>query len=429
MFTLKNSESYDKCHYWLDNNITFDNIGEMNSQNISNLLHVMSEKDRNTFYYLWSKTLDEDEYINIDITSLATYSKNICMAEYGHQKQNFTKKIKQVNLCLLFGQKHFTPVYYSLYNGSLNDAKTLFFTVSRFHNVIGDKKCLFVMDRGFFSNSNIHFLNIDNHKYLCAVPFTNNWAKKLVDKFQKDIDNPLNTIITNDKNKPIFGIHQELDISSINKGVHIHIFYNQNFHIEEKNKLYEKIAIVSKLIIDGDDVREHEDFIDDYLNIIKGRGRHPKIHIEPKMKSINNFLHYIGWFVFASNEIDDTQKAYDIYHNRDMVEKGFFKYKNVLNLDRLEVHSDIRAGNKLFIVFLCLIIDRYVSSFVKKNKILKRYTLDKILKTMETIKSSYNSQGELIVGPLTKEQNLIFKLFKIEPPQYKCEWDKYKLIK
>jgi hypothetical protein len=37
-------------------------------------------------------TIDDDEYINIDLSSLPTYSKNICSAEYGRLKQQLNKK-------------------------------------------------------------------------------------------------------------------------------------------------------------------------------------------------------------------------------------------------------------------------------------------------------------------------------------------------
>jgi hypothetical protein len=35
------------------------------------------------------------------------------MAEYGHQKEKLSKKVKQINLCLVFGQKTFTPGAFS----------------------------------------------------------------------------------------------------------------------------------------------------------------------------------------------------------------------------------------------------------------------------------------------------------------------------
>ncbi|MDR2353940.1 MAG: hypothetical protein LBF22_12460 [Deltaproteobacteria bacterium] len=142
--------------------------------------------------------------------------------------------------------------------------------------------------------------------------------------------------------------------------------------------------------------------------------------------SINNQLRYAGWNILISNEIENPQEAYDIYYNRDIVEIGFLKYKNVMNLDILEMHSDLHATNKLFIIFLCLIIERYVTTFLKIEKNLRYYNLDRLLRNMESILSSYNSKGELIVGPVTKQQNKIFKLFNIDPPKIICEWDKYK---
>jgi transposase len=425
MFTLNNSEAYDKCHFWLSNNVAFDNIGEMRSQNISNLLYAIKENERNNFYKLWSSIVCEDEYINIDITSLATYSEKISMAEYGHQKQKNSKNTKQVNLCLLFGQKTFTPVYYSLYNGSLHDSKTLFFTVSRFSSIVGNKKCLFVMDRGFYSNSNLAGLNNGGHKYLCSVPFTNSWSKKLIDQYRRKVVDPINTIFVSDKKKVIVGMNICTDISEINRNINVHIFFNRNTFMDEISKISSKIAYINKLIIDAEDVTEHEDFIQEYFIIEYNKSRTKVINIESNKHSFSRLLRYAGWFIFVSNEINEPQQAYDIYYNKDMVEKGFFKFKHVLNLNRLEIHSDLRASNKVLIIFLSLILDRYVSAAVKHDRILKHYNLDKILKTMETIRSCYDSNGDVLFSPLTKEQNNIFKFFNIEPPVVNSKWDKY----
>jgi transposase len=327
------------------------------------------------------------------------------MAEYGHQKEKLSKKVKQINLCLVFGQKTFTPVYYVLYNGSLHDSKTLYFTVSKLNDIISNQKFLFVLDRSFFGNSNINSINKAGQEYLCAVPFTNSFVKDLVDKYREIIFNPLNAILTNTQGKLVFGIHEQIDLSTNNTGIHVHLFFNEDTYTQKRNKLYETIAIVKKLLIDGDDISDYEDFIKNYFRLTNIRGKIQEKSIKLNEKSINNHLKYSGWSAFVSNTIQDSQNAHDIYHNRDMVEKGFFKYKNVLNLKRIKVQSDRRANSKLFIVFLCLIIDRYIFSFTKNHKNLRRYSLDKLLRIMQTIKSSYNSKGKLIVGPLTKEQN------------------------
>ncbi|MDR0572329.1 MAG: transposase [Rickettsiales bacterium] len=424
MFILKNSDSYDKCYYWLQNNYSFNIVDEMTSQKLSNLLHIITEKEKNMFYRLWYKTLDEDEYINIDLTSLPTYSQQMYFAEYGRPKQQLDKKIKQINLCLFFGQKSFTPIYQQVYNGSLHDSITLRYTVTKFTDIVGDKKCLFIMDRGFYSSPKLSILDKEGINYLCSVPFTNLWTKSEIDKVRNKIQSPANTIMTNDCDKVIVGSHINKDIDSNNKDVNIHIYYDAESYLEEQNKIYLKIHRISKMIIEGEDTSEHDQFIENYMIIHKSRGKNGKISIVIHDEKVNKYLKYKGWFIYVSNCIDDPQKAYDLYHNRDMVEIGFFKYKNVLNIDRLEVHSDINANNKLFIGFLSLIMDRYITISLRNNKIIQRYNLDKILRIMDTIKCYENDNGQLVISPLTKEQIKIFSEFHIDPPEFNFKWDK-----
>jgi hypothetical protein len=279
------------------------------------------------------------------------------------------------------------------------------------------------MDRGFYSSSKLSALDTEGINYLCSVPFTNSWTKREIDKVREDIQRATNAIITNDCERAILGVHKIIDIDHNNKDVNIHIYFNNESYLEEQNKMYIKINKISKMIMEGHDTSEHDQFIKNYMIVRKSRGRNSKISITVHQNKINQYLKYKGWFLYISNYIDDPQVAYDLYHNRDMVEKGFFKYKNVLNIDRLEVHSDISASNKLFIVFLSLIIDRFITITVRNNKIIKRYDLDKILRIMETIRCYENDSGQLIISPLTKEQIKIFKEFNIDPPKFIFEFD------
>jgi transposase len=53
------------------------------------------------------------------------------------------------------------------------------------------------------------------------------------------------------------------------------------------------------------------------------------------------------------------------------VEKGFWKYKNSLGLERLRVHSDERAQNKTFIAFIALILASHVHNTMKNKELYK----------------------------------------------------------
>ncbi|MDR1297152.1 MAG: transposase, partial [Deltaproteobacteria bacterium] len=73
-----------------------------------------------------------------------------------------------------------------------------------------------------------------------------------------------------------------------------------------------------------------------------------------------------GWFILITNTKYDSQKIYDCYRLKDVVEKSFSSYNNSLSLDRVHVHSDKRAKNKLFISLISLIMESHIRMVMKK---------------------------------------------------------------
>jgi hypothetical protein len=62
-----------------------------------------------------------------------------------------------------------------------------------------------------------------------------------------------------------------------------------------------------------------------------------------------------GYFALLSNEIKDAQEAFEIYRNKDLVEKAFDNLKERLNLRRVAVSSEQSLDGKLFVQFIALI--------------------------------------------------------------------------
>ncbi len=54
-----------------------------------------------------------------------------------------------------------------------------------------------------------------------------------------------------------------------------------------------------------------------------------------------------GWLVLVSNHIKDAGEAIKIYRAKDVVEKGFLRFKGSLGLDRLRVHSQEAMESKV----------------------------------------------------------------------------------
>jgi transposase len=109
------------------------------------------------------------------------------------------------------------------------------------------------------------------------------------------------------------------------------------------------------------------------------------------------------------------QEAHDIYRKKDVVEKAFMKYKNLLGLDRLRIHGDERMRNKLFVAFLSLVLVSHIHNVMKEKELYRKMTMEKLFITMSKLKI-IAINGRNILRPLTKEQGEILKAFAIPRP-------------
>jgi transposase len=171
-------------------NLVNDNFS---SQRVSDLFNEINEKSRNLFYKSWIKTVREDEFLALDITSVSTYSQIIDESEYIYNRDH--ENLPQVNLCLLFGEKSYLPMFQTVYNGSIADVRTLSTTILEFYGIIGDYSFTLVMDKGFYSKENIDFiLSKLDITFLISVPFSNKYALNLIESVENQINRMENYI-------------------------------------------------------------------------------------------------------------------------------------------------------------------------------------------------------------------------------------------
>lgn len=95
-------------------------------------------KDSSTFYY--------------DLSSIFSRSVNLRLAEKGYNKDH--RYLDQINFALLFSQERRTPVMLKPMPGSIRDVKTLRAVIDEFQL----RDCVIILDRGFYSRSNIEAL-------------------------------------------------------------------------------------------------------------------------------------------------------------------------------------------------------------------------------------------------------------------------------
>ncbi len=388
---------------WLSENESFQ-VGKMSSQRLSELLGAFGQKERNDFFSAWCTANSSDEYMAVDITSVSSYSQLITDCEHGYNRDG--ENLRQINLCLLFGEETQMPIYQTTYSGSLKDVSTFEATVAEMKAVSGGKKLVLVADKGFYSGKNVQIL-AERHRgdeFLIAVPFSNKWAKELVREERGRIERAANLIKTS--GSPYRGVSRPVSLFDLQ--LTAHVLYNPECALSERNELYSHVAWLKDMAESGKKTSAFQREIEKYLSVRKGKA----LCVQIREDVIEQELEMSGWLVILGNGKLTAQKAHDIYRKKDVVEKAFMKYKNLLDLRRLRIHSD---ENKLFAAFLALTLVSYIHKVMKEKDLYRKMTMEKMFITLSKLRK-VTINGYDILRPTTKEQRDIFSAFSIPRP-------------
>ena len=431
------------CDYWIDEN-GISSSYSYSSQGISKLFDQLTATNRNKFYQKWLKISRENEYLALDITSISSYSKNIELVEKGYNRDG--ENLKQVNLCTLFGQNSYLPMYQTEFSGSTNDVNTLKTIINEFGALLGDFNFTLVMDKGFFSLDNIKFMLSKNDiKFINSVPLTNKFATLAIQNFIKEPKTFTNYIPNVNNNEIVYGkeifllfqnntiiINEEeeeeeegkdsIDNKYDNKGNDIdvkklfgYVLYNPTNDNNERDKFYTELNNIKVQIEQDKKLFKKTATINKYFNIEYDNNKEI-INIKVNDHAVQEKLKYAGYFILLSNSRYKINDILNLYRKRNVVEQVFDNYKNHLGLDRFRIHGNKRMVNKSFLFFIALII--YSSIFktmLDESLFQSKMTIEKLLLEFSKI-MSYEVEGKLQIRPLTATQKKLLAAFKIDIP-------------
>jgi transposase len=347
----------------------------------------------------------------LDITSISSYSEFIGDVEWGYNRDN--EQLPQVNVCMLFGEKSKLPIFQTTYSGSLTDVTTLKTTLQLASGLKLDNLSL-VMDKGFSRKDNIDSMlkDEDGIRFLIAIPRTLNFTKEQIQSEKDTIDSLDNTIVVGDD--VIRGVTQKRSWSD-EFDVYAHAFFNAEHAFQARNHLY---GAVAKLKSEAMKNPQNPKFIADFENyfvIRKNKNQPSGYSVKVRNDAIEKELQHKGWMILISNHIDNATDAIEIYRSKDVVEKGFMKLKNCLDLGRLRVHSDHRMQSKLFVGFIALILMAHIHKVMSDNGMYEHTSLKKMIKTLERLRVQYINDNRILY-PLTADHKAIFKAFNLPHP-------------
>jgi transposase len=412
VYLICTEDPFMYCCHWLESTETIP-VGSLSSQRISELLASLRAGGRTAFYTEWASYRKEKEYLALDITSVSSWSELIDDVAYGYNRDH--DDLPQINICMLMGENSLLPIFQTVYEGSITDVSTFMTTLNiAFSYGTAGQEYMLVMDKGF---SKIAYINAmlaePGVRFIVPVSFTTKFAKDQVKSEKKDIDSLNNTIPCGSGS--VRGV-TKLRAWSPGKRLYTHIVYNAMKAFKSKDELYTHVARLKEIAMEDPDNKDCRADINKYLIVRSsakaGNGRTVNIREDV----IEAELATTGWLVFVSNDVDDCRRALHIYRAKDVVEKGFLRLKNSIDLGRLRVHSQNSMQNKVFIGFLSLIILSHIHKVMAEKDLYKDMTMKELLMVLRKLRVQYIN-GTRILFPVSKAQKNIFESFSIPLPE------------
>lgn len=391
----------------------------ISSQRSSELFASITEEARQRFFKLQGKRRAESEYLAYDSTSISSYSKSLRQVRYGRNKDH--EHLEQINLALLFGQQSRLPFYYRKLAGNIPDVKNLKKLLADM-NTLGYEKFKVVLDRGFFSASNINDLYRHHMKFLIGARLSLKLVKTHLDTVRDEMRNwphysqdyqlyAYSLPITWDyvQDRPYKG-----DTIKEDRRMYLHLYFSPERALEDEKNFNSFMCALQGELESGQRHPDHEKQYDRYFEVRSTPVRGTKIvaREEAMKEAKRNF----GYFTLLSNEIKDAVEALEIYRNRDLVEKAFDNLKERLNLRRVAVSSEQSLDGKLFVEFIALIYLSFITKKMQESKLFKSYTMHEVLDEFDMIECFEVPGKQLQVGETTERQMDLYSKLGIVPP-------------
>ncbi len=393
---LSHCETWSKSHAHPYHNT-------LTSQRISEILRSLSHAEQQTFFAKWGKKVLENDYLCYDITSISSYGELNEFVKHGYNRDG--EKLPQINMALLFGQISQLPAFYNRLPGNISDVITLHNILKTF-NFLGPSKLHLVLDKGFYSQTNVDELLQVRDNFTIAVPMRK-WVQQIIDEVKETIQNPENYRKLDGE---ILYVHTKLyPWGKERRRCYVHLYYNAHAAAAATDGFTEELLSYKEELETGRLISAHEDAYKAFF-IIKEtpvRGRKVLFNNEAIQQYRKN---YAGFYVLLTNDIKDPVEALVVYRNKDAVEKCFDDLKNQLDMKRLRIHSSASMDGRLFVQFIALILMSALRKKMRETGLIEKYTTRELLMEMETLtKVRYSGRYGHILTEVTKPQRHILE--------------------
>jgi len=306
----------------------------------------------------------------MDATDVVLQSKNISLSQKGYNSNMDFQP--QFVLLYLYDAVSIEPLYYRVLPGNIREISALKNTIK----ISGMTNCVYIADKGFFSESNIAELERLNMRYIIPLKRDN-----------KSI--PYNSLENIDLTDNYFEFSKRF------------IFFAKTVKDQNRN---------INLFVDGK-LKEQEKA--DYLS---------RIQSLPESFSKSNFnekVKTMGTLSLIHNTEFTPEEAYKEYKHRCEIEQFFDHFKNTLDASCSYMQREESLNGWMFINHLSMVMIYKLYGILKttnlnkKQKLNHKYSISDTVEHLKSIKKIKFNQNESIIAEINKPTKTLLEKMKI----------------
>ena len=387
---------------------------------VSAFINSITGDQSRAFLDEWNEKQDHSQkiYISYDSTNKNCQAGDIDFVEYGHPKEDTGAPV--INYSVAYDRNNAKPLYYEDYPGSIVDVSQLQYMLEKAGGY-GYKNVGFILDRGYFSKENIHYMDKYGYEFVIMMKGMKELVKSLVLEVKGTFEEDRRYSIRDYKVSGII-VKKQL-YPSDEKERYFHIFYNDRKRSSEHEAIEAKIDRMAECLhkhegtkyeIKGSGFAKYFDLI--YYN--KGKKDEKFMYGRELCDVINEEIRLCGYFVIITSEKMTAAQALELYKSRDASEKLFRGDKSYLGNKSFRVHTSESVHAKIFIEFVALIIrSRFYTCLkeqMQKNGKKNYMTVPAAIRELEKIELIRQSDREYRMDyAVTATQKEILKAFNM----------------
>lgn len=333
---------------------------------VSEFLSSIKKNQSIGFLNSWneSRNYREKIYFSYDSTNKNCQAGDIEMVEYGKAKTD--KGLPIFNYAIAYDTENKEPLFYEAYPGSINDVSQLQFMIDRARGY-GYKKIGFILDRGYFSKSNLDYMDKYGYSFVIMIKGMASLVKDLILENKGKFESKR---IYNISEYRVYGmtIERKLYVTD-EKERYLHVYHSSSKESAEREAIESKIENMKEYLNGySGEVKEFGSRFEEYFELYFDKKKKTFMFPVEKASVIESEMSLCGYFVIVTSEKMTATEAIDLYKSRDTSEKLFRGDKSYLGNQSLRVYSDESASAKIFIEFIALIVRNKIYTCLKDEK-------------------------------------------------------------